>query len=144
MPCGIAAAPRAVPEPMAFDRTRLPFSRRDAMAVLLAILFAIVYLHVSEIGGRLSYDMTYDDVSYANEAAGHLRHLVAEGFPGLLRSLREVPPHSPWATGLAMLAFLVGGIDDFALYASNTVLLVIAAVFVARRGESSAAGAFAL
>lgn len=103
---------------------------RQWFAALFAVLAAIVYLRISQLGGRLAADLTFDDVGYANDAARRLLMGADQGLFALARSFVETPPHSPFSTLLALCAFAIGGIDDMALYASNSLVLVAAAVFV--------------
>ncbi|MDQ3777083.1 MAG: hypothetical protein M3461_23385 [Pseudomonadota bacterium] len=101
------------------------------LAVLFAVLASIVYLRLSQLGGRLAEDLTYDDVVYANDAAERLLLGADGGLLAFFRSFVENPPHSPFATLLAIAAFAIGGLNDLALYASNTLVLAGVAAFLA-------------
>jgi hypothetical protein len=111
--------------------SRFELTRRCVCAALAAMLVGIVFLHASEQSGRLASDLTYDDVGYAVDAAQRLSQLTEQGLFAFLRGLGEAPPHSPYSTLLAMSAFALGGLSDFALYASNIAVLVAIALFVA-------------
>jgi len=99
-------------------------------ALLSAVVVAIVFLKMSEFSGRLSGDLTYDDVAYANDAASRLSIAANHGFFAFFHSFVENPPRSPFSTLLATIAFSLGGLNDFALYASNTLVLMLVALFI--------------
>lgn len=105
--------------------------KQQVLAILFAILMSFVYLRISQLGGRLAEDLTYDDVGYANDAAQRLILVSKHGFLAFLHSFAQNPPHSPFSTLLAVGAFAIGGLDDFALYSSNILLLILIAVFIA-------------
>ena len=109
---------------------------RYGAAALAAIAFSLLYLNVCARVGRLSLDLQYDDVGYALDAATRLEAAIDSGIPTALRLFRDIPPHSFLSTLQGMAAFALGGINDFALYASNAwMLLAIAlgAAFALRR-----------
>lgn len=103
--------------------------RRQLYATSFAILVSLAYLQISALGGRLAADLTYDDVVYANDAARRLLSVADSGLFALLRGLVEAPPHSPYSTLLAVAAFAVGGLNEFAMYAANALILVAIAAF---------------
>jgi hypothetical protein len=103
---------------------------RQIFSALLAVLLAIVYLRISQLGGRLAADLTFDDVGYANDAARRILMGAEHGLFAFVRTFVDSPPHSPFSTLLAVTAFAIGGLNDFAIYASNTLVLVAVATFV--------------
>jgi hypothetical protein len=90
----------------------------------VALFASLLYVRFSQASGRLSQDLTYDDVTYVVDAAERLRVGYSEGLVALLRDMLSNPPHSPWSTLLAMLGMAVGGFQDAAPYAANSVILV--------------------
>jgi hypothetical protein len=106
-------------------------------AALFAIILSLVYIHNSELAGRLAFDLGYDDVVYAREAADRLLTLETRGGLALLRDLIEHPPHSVFSTLLASIGFKLGGVSEFALYASNVVILLALAAFVVSELKTS-------
>src|SRR4051794_20015790 len=93
--------------------------REQAWALAAATCLALVYLRFSQLSGRLAQELTYDDVVYANDA---LTRIVVGSEHGLFRMLATFwndPPHSPFSTVLAMAGFIVGGVDETSLYATN-------------------------
>ena len=101
-----------------------------AATVVVALLAAAVHFVLCQRYGRLAFDLHYDDVAYATEAADRLEDLAAGGLPGFAHALVAHPPHSPWMVLQAMVAFSVAGLRDEALYASNAWILVAAALAV--------------
>jgi hypothetical protein len=99
------------------------FSRLTLWIVLATILTLIV-LQYSFRTGRLTDWPTFDDVGYMADAASRINALWVSG-PGILRlNYVKNPPHSPFETALAMTAFLIFGIRDWAPYAMNGLLIV--------------------
>src|SRR5687768_5437288 len=96
---------------------------RMGVCAALAVLFTLVILRYSFRHGRLLLFPTFDDVGYFSEGVERLQILYDEGFRGLLGNYRHVAPHSPYSVYLAMLAFMVFGIHDWAPYAANALLL---------------------
>ncbi|HZZ95350.1 MAG TPA: hypothetical protein VFE23_22515 [Usitatibacter sp.] len=91
-----------------------------------------LYLWISiHYDGRLAYDLQYDDVTYAVDAASRLDALRYGGLRSLLQGWAVMPPHSPFESLLAFAAFAVAGLNDRAMYGANVVILVFAAVIVA-------------
>jgi hypothetical protein len=103
---------------------------RQIFAAFVALLLTLVYLHASELTGRLAGDLSPDDVGYANDAMRRLTVAAQGGLPALFRDFVAIPPHSPFATLLAMSAFALGGVHDIVLYAANATILLTAAMFI--------------
>jgi hypothetical protein len=104
--------------------------QRQFYAVLFAVLIAIVYLRLSQLDGRLAADLGFDDVGYANDAVRRLMIAHEQGFFRFLATFVENPPHSPFATLLAVFGFVFGGLQDASIYAANTLVLVGVAAFL--------------
>ena len=101
-----------------------------AIGIMLAVFISILYLHSMEINGRLSIDLGYDDVVYARDAASRLLTLENKGFVPFFRDLFSNPPHSVFSTFLGISAFMVGGLNEFSLYASNIIILLVLVLFI--------------
>ena len=97
-------------------------------AVIMALVTSIVYLRESQTIGRLSQDITYDDVGYVNDAVSRLTVGYNHGLISFVKTFAVNPPHSPFSTILACTALVLGGYNDSAVYASNAILLVTVAV----------------
>jgi hypothetical protein len=129
------------PESLAeFARRRLP-----GWALLTALVTALVVNYSFSVG-RLSQDLAYDDLVYFNDGLRRLDVLYARGLLGLLRDYRAMPPHSPYSSLLAMTSFAVFGIQEWAPYAGNALLLFLslAAVSCLLRDVPAAARALGL
>jgi hypothetical protein len=105
-------------------RARLPY------VCTILVLAALVFLRHSELAGRLADDLTYDDVGYAYDAAARLFLLSGQGVGAFFASIIEDPPHSIFSTSLALVAFMVGGVNEFSLYFSNVIILIALGIFV--------------
>ncbi len=107
------------------NSTRNP-TRNNLLPILIAGgLFTAFALQWSFLNGRLTRDPGFDDVVYFVDGLERTRVFYAQGFEGLLRDLLKNPPHSPWSTGLAFLAFLILGVHDWAPYLANGILVVL-------------------
>lgn len=102
------------------------------LAVLSALACSLVYLRTSEATGRLSQDLTYDDVSYVLDAARRLDVAFDSGLVPFLRTFVSDPPHSPFSTALAVVGLAVFGYRDWAAYAANALILVGVSLFLLR------------
>jgi hypothetical protein len=99
--------------------------RRQWCFILAAsILFAIVVIQWSYRFGRLSMDPVYDDVVYLLDARARLVDFDQQGIAKLVKSLWHEPPHSPWSTTAALAGFLLFGVNAWAPYAVNTLLVI--------------------
>jgi hypothetical protein len=111
------------------EKNRNPINRR-AVAVLLTVALSLIYLRISQFGGRLAQDLTYDDIGYAKDAADRLILLSRHGFFAFAQGFVQNPPHSPFSTLLALGAFAVGGMDDLVLYAANILPLTLVSLLI--------------
>ena len=94
------------------------------------------------ITGRLAQELVHDDVGYALDGVKRLDILLQAGPGAALHNLVAIPPHSPWQTLLAMLSFVAAGIEDFAPYAANSVILVGVALALAWNLRTASRGIF--
>jgi glycosyltransferase involved in cell wall biosynthesis len=102
------------------------FFRRNSHAVLsllLSVMAGTYSLFYSYNSGRLTQQLSYDDVTYIIDAGGRIRD--GDLFFGVFSS----PPHSPYQTLLAVLGLKTFGFHDFSPYvigaASFAVLLTL-------------------
>jgi hypothetical protein len=133
---------------MPTDRTSSPWVRLGFYC-LLAALFTMVFLNYSMRHGRLVVGPTDDDCVYMVDGLQRIEFLHATP-KALLSNLLHYSPHSPFSTGLAILAFAVFGPHQWAPYAVNgipVVLLLLAVDYLttgSRRVARIAAILFAL
>src|SRR5438067_516910 len=86
--------------------------------VVAAALFTAILINYSLRHGRLAVGPTDDDAVYFVDALQRL-DILHRGFKPFLHNLIQFPPHSPFATALAMLSFAVFGTHQWAPYAGN-------------------------
>jgi hypothetical protein len=110
---------------------------RRGILLFLFIASAVYTAHVVQWSlrwGRLAMDPVYDDVGYFMDALGRLDVFQRSGIRGLCDSLVEVPPHSPYSTVVATVAFDLFGVHDWAPYVLNGfplfIFLLLAAVLI--------------
>src|SRR5439155_2080663 len=84
--------------------------RRVPLWVLLAVLVTAWSIQFSLARGRLLLPPVCDDVGYFLEGLDWMEQCRFEGCAALARLLVERPPHSPFATLLALLSFGVCGV----------------------------------
>jgi hypothetical protein len=104
--------------------------RRALIAALAALALSLAYMRASERSGRLSQDLTYDDVSYVVDAGRRLDLLYGEGLLPFLANLWKDPPHSPFQTSLAVFGLGAFGFHDSAAYAMNALILVLTSLLL--------------
>jgi hypothetical protein len=75
--------------------------------------------------GRMASPITHDDVNYFILGIQRIQLLRIQGFHALLEYFIHYTEHSPFLTYQATLAYLLFGINDWAPYASNIVLLAV-------------------
>ncbi len=105
-------------------------NRRTLLAgILLGIVFTLGCVQWSLIHGRLSQDPTFDDSFYLWDGAHLLNIFFQSGSGAFFHELVQNPPHSPFSTLGATLAFAVFGIRDWAPYVliNGGVLLALLA-----------------
>ena len=98
---------------------------RGLAILLLAVGVTTYSVDTSLKKGRLSNVPNYDDVTYFVSATDLLQSTKEDGFKGLMNFLHRDGLHSPYSTGLASLAYLMGGYNDVAPYAANGILIVV-------------------
>jgi hypothetical protein len=68
-------------------------------------------------------DPVFDDVGYLIDGLQRLNILDSEGVHAFCQTLVQSPPHSPWSTLLAVVAFALFGANDWAPYLLNGLLV---------------------
>jgi 4-amino-4-deoxy-L-arabinose transferase-like glycosyltransferase len=94
------------------------------MCALFAMGMTLAVLQFSFRHGRLITVPTYDDVGYFADAADRLTNFYRDGFPGLWHTYWINPPHSPYSTGMAVAAFGLFGMRDWAPYVMNSLIVL--------------------
>ena len=103
--------------------------------LLIALGFTLVQVRQSLYDGRLAAPPTYDDIAYLADAQTRLHTLYTAGPRQALRDALLDPPHSPWSTGLAALAFLTFGVEEWAPAAANGLLVLGLLLALSWRGR---------
>lgn len=97
--------------------------------LIASAIFTAIIVNYSLRHGRLILFPTYDDVGYLEDAATHIQTLYYFGPWAMLVALANNPPHSPFATALAITGFLIAGVRDWAPYAANVVIVIATLLF---------------
>jgi hypothetical protein len=110
----------------------LKIPSRETVLVLLLIssIYTALVVQWSLREGRLAMDPVEDDVLYLIEGVQRLHTLDAMGFGAFCTSLLQIPPHSPWSTGLAMAGYALMGVHDWAPYVLNGSIVFLFLLFV--------------
>jgi hypothetical protein len=105
---------------------------RETVLVLLFIssIYTALAVQWSLREGRLAMDPVEDDVLYLIEGVQRLHTLDTAGFGTFCTSLLQIPPHSPWSTGLAMAGYALMGVHDWAPYVLNGSIVFLFLLFV--------------
>lgn len=109
---------------------RTPVLVRVLLIAAVSAAFTAALIHYSARLGRLVLYPQFDDVGYFYDAAQRTQVLYDHGPTAALVSWQRDPPHSPWSTSLASLSFLVFGMQDWAPYAGNAILIAILLLLV--------------
>ena len=96
-----------------------------AVPVFVYMLKSIVLMRGGALYGRLSVPPQYDDVFYFVDALERMQIVFDRGLYGLVQNLVDVPPHAPYSTLAAMLAFLFGGPYAAGPYLMNGVAMAL-------------------
>src|SRR3954470_1518542 len=103
--------------------------RRLGVYIVLTALFTMVMVNFSSQHGRLAVGPTDDDCNYMVDALQRL-HILFESPKQFVRNLIQLPPHSPFSTGLATFAFLIFGPHQWAPYVCNGLVLLALVLIV--------------
>jgi hypothetical protein len=99
----------------------------------LALAFTLLILQYSFRHGKLLVPLVYDDVGYFLDALTRLDAFHAGGIIALARAHVADPPHAPFATYLALGSFALLGVQEWAPYAGNVVIVWTLLAFVEHR-----------
>jgi hypothetical protein len=94
---------------------------RLVFASFIALFFIAGVLQWSLSYGRLAHDITYDDVTYFNDAYTRIQVFYQQGLGPMIAGLLHNPPHSPWSSLLAFSGFAVFGPFDWVPYLMNGI-----------------------
>jgi hypothetical protein len=95
----------------------------------LTILSIFFYVDLSLKSGKLSADIGFDDIVYILDSAKRISILDNQGFFSFLKSFFETPPHSPFSTGLGVIALFFGGFSDLVFYFANGIIILGVSAF---------------
>jgi hypothetical protein len=98
--------------------------RRLALWILIAAAFTALIIQYSYTHGKLLCPPFYDDVSYFEDALHRLNIFYRDGIGAIVKDYVKFPPHSPFSSGLAAVAFALFGVHDWAPYVANGVIIV--------------------
>jgi 4-amino-4-deoxy-L-arabinose transferase-like glycosyltransferase len=100
-----------------------PSDRWFVIFVIVSAAYAANVIQWSLRFGRLGMDPVFDDVGYLIDGLQRLNVLDSAGFHAFCRTFVQSPPHSPWSTLLALIAFALIGVHDWAPYFLNALLV---------------------
>lgn len=97
---------------------------------VLSLAYLTVLIFYSRHFGRLTHELSYDDVSYAVSSAQRLNILENKGWITFLQSYFNSPPHSPTTEFFGTVGLFIFGRNDSAFYAGQTLNILIVLIFV--------------
>jgi hypothetical protein len=109
---------------------RIPSRETVLVLLIISSIYTALIVQWSLREGRLAMDPVEDDVVYLIEGAQRLRTLDTTGLGAFCKSLLQIPPHSPWSTGLAMAGYALMGVHDWAPYVLNGSIVFLFLLFV--------------
>jgi hypothetical protein len=89
------------------------------LCVVASTGFTAGIVQYSRAHGRLILYPMYDDCGYFESGMQWARNVYDRSARGLVHAYRLDPPHAPYSTMLAAVAFLVAGAEDWAPYAAS-------------------------
>jgi hypothetical protein len=92
--------------------------------IITALMTPAIIRH-SMTYARLSAPPGYDDISYMVDAGQRILTFHQQGLLAALRGYIDKPPHAPVSTGLAATGYLLFGIQEWAPYAMNSLVLLL-------------------
>jgi len=103
-----------------------------ACAVFFACtVFTLLSLSASANYGRLTHDIVWDDVSYFNQGYRLYLALRDGGLAGFLNDYATHPPRSAFGAIAAAGGFLIFGVNDWAPYVMNWIVVAVFLGFAA-------------
>jgi len=92
------------------------------VCALFALVVTLAVLQFSFRHGRLILYAGFDDVGYFEDGMRRLQVFYDKGFGAVITHYRTIPPHSPFSSAMAFVAFALFGFHDWAPYALNSLL----------------------
>lgn len=116
------------------SQSRIHTRKKPWLGLLVTVtsLFTVVCLQYSIRHGRLLFPPYFDDIGYFVDAAQRLKILQEQGFVAFWSNYVNSVPHSPFASLLALMAFMVLGWHEWAPYAATGLLVFAFLLFVDR------------
>jgi hypothetical protein len=90
----------------------------------MSAAFTALVVTYSRSHGRLLCPPFYDDVAYFEDALHRLAVLERGGPVAIIPDYLQSPPHSPFSTFVALTAFRVMGVHDWAPYVANGSIIM--------------------
>jgi hypothetical protein len=128
MSSGVSGAPAQTGGPATREyRSFFSLPSTRWILVLLAVsgLFTANVMQWSFRCGRLAMDPITDDVTYLIDGFQRINVLNTAGFRAFSNSFLQSPPHSPWSTLQASIAFALFGVHDWVPYVLNGFLVFL-------------------
>ena len=100
--------------------------------LLVFTLKAIILMRGGALYGHLAIPPPYDDVTYFVDAVERVRTFFEQGLYGFMRRLIADPPHAPYSTIAAAVAFLFGGPNLAGPYILNGVAAALLSALLFR------------
>jgi len=100
--------------------------------LLVYTLKAVILMRGGTLYGRLAIPPPYDDVTYFVDAMERVRIFFDRGLYGFIQSLISNPPHAPYSTIAAAVAFLLGGPNVAGPYIMNAVVAAVLSAMLFR------------
>lgn len=105
-------------------------SPKNLVVPVFTLAYLTVLIFYSQRFGRLTHELSYDDVSYAVSSAQRLNILESKGWIALFQSYFNNPPHSPTTEFFGTVGLFIFGRNDTAFYAGQTLNILIVLIFI--------------
>ena len=108
---------------------------RDRVLAFIAILllsgaFGLWVVYFSYWHGRLATLPAFDDCGYMQDGGIRYIQMRQQGFFSLFTNYPKFLPHSPYASMMAVISYMIFGVKFYAPYALSTVLVFILLTFL--------------
>jgi len=97
----------------------------------ISALFVLAIIAYSFARGRLGNLPQYDDVSYFFDALNRYYVLMEQGVWQTILNYKNTPPLSPYTTFVALIAYLIFGVKDWAPYVVNGFFVYLVVIMSA-------------
>lgn len=102
---------------------------RAVVWTLLAVLMTSAIVQYSLRYGRLAILPEWDDVGYMKYGVDRLNDLQTGGLSACVDGFLKSPPHSPYSSVVALVAFVVFGLHEWAPYAMSGLMVLVCLVW---------------